>query len=59
MSEGWLVWALCEQRDRGRVVKGSIPTLIIDKYKGDGEERGRKAERQRVVVFQLVTASSR
>ena len=31
--------ALCEQPDRGRVVKGSIPTLIIDKYKGDGGER--------------------
>lgn len=42
MSEGRQVWALCEQPDRGRVVKGSIPTLIIDKYKGDGGERGRK-----------------
>lgn len=59
MSEGRLVWALCEQPDRGRVVKGSIPTLIIDKYKGDREERGRKRERQNEVVLELVTASSR
>ena len=44
MSEGRQVWALCEQPDRGRVVKGSIPTLIIDKYKGDEGERGRKRE---------------
>lgn len=44
MREGWQVWALCEQSDRGRVVKGSIPTLIIDKYKGDEGKMGRKKE---------------
>lgn len=43
LSEGRQVWALCEQPDRGRVVKGSIPTLIIDKYKGD---RGEREERE-------------
>lgn len=58
MSEGRLVWALCEQPDRAREVKGSIPTLIIDKYKGGRGERGRKRERQSVVVLALVTASS-
>jgi len=44
LREGWQVWALCEQSDRGRVVKGSIPTLIIDKYKGDEGKGGRKKE---------------
>ena len=63
-EEGGQVWALCEQPDRDRVVKGSIATLIIDKYKGEGRvgERGEERERQRVVVvvlFALVTASSR
>lgn len=43
-QRGRQVWALCEQPDRGRVVKGSIHTLIIDKYKGD---RGRDRERSR------------
>lgn len=33
---------MCEPPDRGRIVKRSIPTLIIDKYKVDEEEKGRK-----------------
>lgn len=44
MSEGRLVLALCEQPDRDRIVKGSIPTLIIDKYMVEGGEQGRKRE---------------
>lgn len=48
LSEGRQVWALCEQPDRGRVVKGSILTLIIDKYEGDRGEREER-ERQRAV----------
>lgn len=49
MSKGRQVWALCEQSDRGRVVKGSIPTLIIDKFKRDGGEMGKKERgRQRL-----------
>lgn len=61
MSEGRQVWALCEQPDRGRVVKGSIPTLIIDKYEGEGGGAGSGEERemQRVVMLAHVTASSR
>lgn len=46
MSEGRQVLALCEQPDRDRIVKGSIPTLIIDKYKVEGGEQGRKRGRE-------------
>lgn len=47
MREGWHVWALCEQSDRGRLVKGSIPALIIDKYKGVESKRERAEEGER------------
>lgn len=44
MSEGgggsFLV--LCEHPDKERIVKRSIPSLIIDKHKGEGCEQGSK-----------------
>lgn len=48
MSEGGggSVLALCEHPDEDRIVKGSIPSLIIDKHKEEGCEWGsqRKAD---------------
>ena len=46
LIQGWGVWALCEQADRGRVVKGSIETLIIDKHEGEGDGGEWKEERE-------------
>lgn len=37
LPAGRAVWALCQQADRGRVEKGSIETLIIDKNEGEGD----------------------
>lgn len=47
------VLALCEQPDRDRIVKGSIPTLIIDKHKVEGAERGAERESEAVMVFAI------
>lgn len=46
---------MCQQADRGRVEKGSIETLIIDKNEGEGdggewEEKGEEKREGRMRV---------